>query len=50
MISVDIIASVDNMKRIQCTVVRVGVICNCNRKINNLTFFNVIASNQLLCG
>ena len=29
---------------------RVGVICNCNIKINsNLPFFNVIASNQLLC-
>ena len=28
---------------------RVGVICNCNIKINsNLPFFNVIASNQLL--
>ena len=30
---------------------RVGVICNCNIKINsNLPFFNVIASNQLLSG
>ena len=30
---------------------RVGVICNCNIKINsNLSFFNVIASNQLLSG
>ena len=30
---------------------RVGVICNCNIKINsNLPFFNVIASIQLLSG
>ena len=31
--------------------IRVGVICNSNIKIiSNLPFFNVIASNRLLCG